>query len=122
AGCEATDRIASGELPALAIDCSGSGPNRQQYRGKNVLGNQVIADMAQILYTLYALSSEGQEKLAWDLIGDDLADLPTAHMHQQVEAIRAKGIQPIAVTVSWWRAHPGIDKDNAELAKLVARQ
>ncbi len=140
AGCEATDRIASGELPALAIDCSGAGPNRQQYRGKNVLGNQVIADMAQIrygylavpvhaphpnaaiLYTLYALSAEGQEKLAWDLIGDDLADLPTAHMHQQVEAIRAKGIQPIAVTIDWWRAHPGIDKDNAALAKLVARQ
>ncbi|HEY1502675.1 MAG TPA: extracellular solute-binding protein [Stellaceae bacterium] len=140
AGCEATDRIASGELPALAIDCSGSGPNRQQYRGKNVLGNQVIADMAQlrygylaipvhaphpnaaILYTLYALSAEGQEKLAWELIGDDLADLPTAHMHEQAEAIRAKGIQPIAVTIAWWRAHPGIDKANAELAKLVARQ
>lgn len=140
AGCEATDRIASGELPALAIDCSGSGPNRQQYRGKNVLGNQVIAEMAQIrygylaipvhaphpnaaiLYTLYALSAEGQEKLAWNLIGDDLADLPTAHMHREVEAIRAKGVRPIAVTIGWWRAHPGIDKDNAELAKLVARQ
>jgi ABC-type Fe3+ transport system substrate-binding protein len=79
AGCEATDRIASGELPALAIDCSGSGPNRAQYRAKNVLGNQVIADMAQlrygylaipvhaphpnaaILYTLYALG-RGTEK------------------------------------------------------------
>jgi ABC-type Fe3+ transport system substrate-binding protein len=140
AGCEATDRIASGELPALAIDCSGSGPNRAQYRGKNVLGNQVIADMAQIrygylaipvhaphpnaaiLYTLYTLSAEGQQKLAWELIGDDLSDLPDSHMHAQVAALEAKGITPIPVTVAWWRAHPGIDKANAELAKLVARQ
>ena len=140
AGCEATDRIASGELPALAIDCSGSGPNRAQYRDKNVLGNQVIADMAQIrygylavpvhaphpnagiLFTLYVLSAEGQAKMGWDLMGDDLSDLPDANMHRQLEALEAKGIKPLPVTIDWWRAHPGIDKANAELAKLVAQQ
>lgn len=140
AGCEATDRIASGELPALAIDCSGSGPNRLQYRDKNVLGNQVISDMAQIrygylavpvhaphpdaaiLFTLYVLSAEGQAKMGWDLMGDDLSDLPETHMHRELEALEAKGIKPIPVTIAWWQAHPGIDKANAELAKLVAQQ
>jgi ABC-type Fe3+ transport system substrate-binding protein len=140
AGCEATDRIASGELPALAIDCSGSGPNRLQYRDKNVLGNQVIADMAQIrygylavpvhaphpdaaiLFTLYVLSAEGQAKMGWDLMGDDLSDLPDAHMHHQLEALEAKGIKPIPVTIAWWRAHPGLDKANAALAKLVVQR
>lgn len=140
AGCEATDRIASGEIPALAIDCSGSGPNRLQYRGKNVLGNHVISDMAQIrygylaipvhaphpdagiLFTLYVLSAEGQAKMGWNLMGTDLVDLPDTHMHQELEALEAKGIKPIPVTIAWWQAHPGIDKANAELAKLVAQQ
>jgi glucose-6-phosphate dehydrogenase assembly protein OpcA len=40
----------------------------------------------------------------------------------RVDALITEGITPIAVTVAWWRAHPGIDKANAELAKLAARQ
>ena len=139
AGCEATDRIASGEIPALAIDCSGAGPNRLQYRGKDVIANHVIPDMpelrigylaipahaahpnAAILYTLYVLSAEGQEKMAYDLIGSDLADFPDSHYHQQVAALTAQGVKIIPVTIDWWRTHSDLDKVNAELAKLVAQ-
>ena len=32
-GCEGEDRIASGEIPALAIDCTGGSQNRVRFRG-----------------------------------------------------------------------------------------
>jgi lipopolysaccharide export system protein LptA len=40
--CGATERIASGEIPALALDCSGSEQNRPRF--KDVLDLQVVPD------------------------------------------------------------------------------
>ena len=40
----------------------------------------------------------------------------------RIDARHHQGITPTRVGVAWWRAHPGIDKAHAELAKLVARQ
>ncbi len=137
AGCEATDRIASGEIPALVVDCSGGAVNRLQYRDKNILANHVIPDMAQkredylaiptnaphpnaaILYTLYMMTHEGQEHMVFDLFGDDLYDFPDSHVHAQADALAAKGIKFIDVTIDWWRSHPGLDAANNALAKLV---
>jgi ABC-type Fe3+ transport system substrate-binding protein len=137
AGCETIDRIASGEIPALAIDCSGASPNRLAYRGKNILANHIISDMAErrptyfaipthaphanaaILYTLYLLSHEGQERIVWDDFGGDLEAFPDSHAHQTAAALTAQGIKFTDVSIAWWRAHPGIDHDNQELAKLV---
>ena len=56
-GCEATDRIATGEIPALAIDCGGGGPNQIQYRGRGVLANHVISDMAEDRYGYLSIRS-----------------------------------------------------------------
>jgi len=140
AGCEATDRIASGEIPALVVDCSGGAVNRLKYRGKGILANHVIRDMAQkredylaipvnaphpnaaILYTLYVMTHEGQERMVYDLFGDDLYDFPDSHIHREADALAAKGIKFIDVTFDWWRAHPGLDKANAALAKLVRQR
>lgn len=140
AGCEATDRIASGEIPALVVDCSGGAVNRLKYRGKGILANHVIRDMAQkredylaipvnaahpnaaILYTLYVMTHEGQEHMVYDLFGDDLYDFPDSHIHREADALAAKGIKFIDVTFEWWRAHPGLDKANAALAKLVRQR
>ena len=136
-GCEATTRIASGEIPALAIDCGGSIPNRLEYRGKNILGNQPLIDMAQrrynylailthaphpnaaTLFILYLMTAEGQDKMMWDIQGGDLDDFPNSRMRKEYEAIEAQGAKPVGVTIAWWRSHPGLDKANAELAKLV---
>ena len=78
--CEGVDRIASGEIPALAVDCSGGAPNTLKYRDQNILKTQIISDMAErryayltiptnapdpnagILYTLYVSSPEGRER------------------------------------------------------------
>jgi ABC-type Fe3+ transport system substrate-binding protein len=137
AGCEATDRIASGEIPALVVDCSGGAVNRLQYRGKGILANHVISDMAQrredylaipvnaphpnaaILYTLYVMTHDGQEHLVFDLFGDDLYDFPDSHVRQEADALAAKGVKFIDVTIDWWRSHPGLDAANVALAKLV---
>jgi Bacterial extracellular solute-binding protein len=136
-GCEATTRIASGEIPALAIDCGGGIPNRLDYRGKGILGNQVLSDMAErrynylavlshaphpnaaTLFILYIMSAEGQSKMMWDLMGTDLDQFPDSHMKKEFEAIEARGGKPVDVSIAWWRSHPGLDKENAELAKLV---
>ena len=137
AGCESTTRIASGEIPALAIDCGGGVPNRLDYRGKGVLANQVLSDMAQrrynylsvvthaphpnaaTLFILYLMTEEGQQKMMWDIQGTDLADFPTSHMRKEIDTVAARGARFVDVSIGWWRSHPGLDQANAELAKLV---
>ncbi len=136
--CGGQDRIASGEFQALVIDCAGTWQDTLKYRGKGVLANQIVRDLAQrryayltlmknapdpnagILFTLYMVSHDGQEKVMWDYFGQDVNTLPDSHMHQEVAALTAQGIKTIDVTLDWWRGHPGIDKANQELAKLVA--
>lgn len=136
-GCEATTRIASGEIPALAIDCGGGIPNRIDYRGKGILGNQVLSDMAQrrynylailthaphpdaaTLFILYIMTAEGQSKMMWDLQGSDLDQFPDSHMRQEFADLAARGGKPVDVSIAWWRSHPGLAEANAELAKLV---
>src|SRR5690242_14152595 len=49
-GCEGEDRIASGETPALVIDCSGGSQNRLRFRGKGILDTHIISDVAQRRY------------------------------------------------------------------------
>ena len=112
-GCEATTRIASGEIPALAIDCGGGVPNRIEYRGKGILGNQPLIDMAQrrynylailshaphpnaaTLFILYLLTAEGQGKMMWDVQGGDLDDFPESRMRKEFQAIEAQGAKPV---------------------------
>ncbi|HEV8015405.1 MAG TPA: extracellular solute-binding protein [Stellaceae bacterium] len=136
-GCEATTRIASGEIPALAIDCGGGIPNRLDYRGKGILGNEVLTDMAQrrynylavpshaahpnaaTLFILYIMTVEGQSKMMWDIQGSDLDQFPDSHMKQEFDAVEARGGKPVDVSIAWWRSHPGLEAANAELAKLV---
>ncbi len=136
-GCEATTRIASGEIPALAIDCGGGIPNRLVYRGKGILGNQVLSDMAErrynylaipthaphpnaaTLFILYIMTHEGQDKMMWDVMGTDLDQFPDSQMKKEFAAIEARGGKPVDVSIAWWRSHPGLDKENAALAKLV---
>jgi len=139
-GCEGVDRIASGEVPALVLDCSGGWPNTTKFRGKQVLGTQVIRDIASkrynylavpahaahpnagILYALYVSSAEGQEKLVWDLFGSDLHTYPDAKGKKQIEELEASGVRFVDVTIDWWQSHPGIDQANEELAKIITRK
>jgi ABC-type Fe3+ transport system substrate-binding protein len=136
-GCEGEDRIASGETPALAIDCSGGSQNRLRYRGKGILNTHVISDMAQrryayvtvpahaphpnaaILYALYISSPEGQEKVVWDYYGWDLDNYAGSHASKRVAELRAKGVKFTDVNIDWWKTNQGVAKAHLELTKII---
>jgi iron(III) transport system substrate-binding protein len=136
-GCEAFERIASGELPALALDCTGAAPENIAYRGKDVLGLQVIHDIAQrryayftiptnaphpnaaILYTLYLSTSEGQKNVVWNYYGQDLDGYPDAATRKKVDELTAAGVKFTDVTIDWWKTNSGVEKGHLELTKIV---
>ena len=136
-GCEAEDRIASGETPALVLDCSGGSQNRLRYRDKGVLDTHIVSDAAQrryaymtipahtahpnaaILYTLYISSAEGQEKVVWDLYGQDLDLYPGSHSAKRVAEYRAKGVKFTDVNIDWWKTNQGVAKEHLALTKII---
>jgi ABC-type Fe3+ transport system substrate-binding protein len=136
-GCEGEDRIASGEAPALVIDCTGASQNRLRYRGKDILDTHIISDVAQrryaymtvpahtrhpnaaILYTLYLSSPEGQEKVVWNYYGWDLDDYERSHAGKRVAELRAKGVRFTDVHIDWWKTNQGVAKAHLELTKII---
>jgi ABC-type Fe3+ transport system substrate-binding protein len=136
-GCEGEDRIASGETPALVIDCTGGSQNRLRFRGQGVLDTHIVGDVAQrryaymtipahsahpnaaILYTLYLSSPEGQEKVVWDLYGWDLDLYANSRAGKRVEEVRAKGVNFTDVNIDWWKTNQRIAKDHLELTKII---
>ena len=132
--CGGGDRIASGEIPVLVIDCSGSDPNEPRYKG--ALGLHVLRDSAQrrygyvgvpvnaahpniaTLYTLYMTSPEGQ-KQEWELCGYDLSDFADSHRHAEIAALVAKGYKFQDVTLDWWNSQPQITKIHVKLIKML---
>jgi hypothetical protein len=136
-GCEGVDRIASGEIPALVIDCSGSAHNTKRFRDKGIIDAHLIPEMAQrrmayfsvpahaphpnagVLYALYVSSAEGQELIQRDFNGGGLLDYPDSNRRAHFETLEKQGIKFVDVTMDWWRSHPGIDRINEGLAKIV---
>ncbi len=136
-GCEGVDRIASGEIPALVVDCSGGWDQTLKYRNENVIGSHVIPDMAQkrygylavpshaahpnagILYALYIDSAEGQSKVVRDYFGSDYDGFPDSLGKREIDKLEKAGAKFVDVTMEWWRSHPEIDKVNEQLAKIV---
>jgi ABC-type Fe3+ transport system substrate-binding protein len=137
ASCGSVDRIASGELSALALDCSGGWSNNIKFRGTNLVATKIVADIAErrysyitipthaahpdaaILYTLYLSSPDGQAKVMADYNGLDLGLYSDSYAKKLVESERAQGVKFIDVTVDWWKTHPKIDQQVIDLIKIV---
>jgi ABC-type Fe3+ transport system substrate-binding protein len=137
ASCGSVDRIASGEIGALVLDCSGGWPNNMAFRGKNLIAAKIVSDIAElrygyitipthaahpdaaILYALYLTSPDGQRKVMAQYNGLDLGLDADSYAHKLVESERAKGIKFVDVTVDWWKTHPHIDPEVINLIKLV---
>jgi ABC-type Fe3+ transport system substrate-binding protein len=137
ASCGSVDRIASGELAALVLDCGGGWPNDIHYRGKNIIATRIVSDIAElrysyvtipthaahpnaaILYALYIVSPQGQQKVMADYNGFDLGEYPDSYARSVVEGEKAKGTNFIDVTVDWWKTHPAIDTEVLDLIKLA---
>ena len=137
AGCEAVDRVASGEIPALVVECGNGVPNTLRFRDEKILAAHVIPDMAQkrynylavpahaahpdagVLYALYVMTAEGQEKLSWDHMGSDYHLFPESRTREDIDALERDGAKFVDVTYEWWRSHPQIDKINETLMKII---
>lgn len=137
ASCGSVDRIASGELAALALDCSGGWPNNIRYRGTALIATKIVSDIAElrysyitipshaahpnaaILYSLYLTSPDGQLRVMDDYNGLDLGLYADSYAKKLVDGERAKGVKFIDVTVDWWKTHPHIDSELIDLIKLV---
>lgn len=138
AACAATDRIASGEIPALALSCSGSEAKTGHYgdviaqvplldaaeRRYDYLGVPVNAahPNAAILFALYASSPEGQKKILHDLFGDSLDSYPETQTHQEIATLEKEGAKFVNVTTDWYASHEGIQADLGKLIKMVTKQ
>jgi ABC-type Fe3+ transport system substrate-binding protein len=132
--CGGQDRVASGEFPALVLDCNGGSPDVPQYKGK--LGLAIPEDAAQlqyyellvpknaehpntaILFALYLMSEQGQRMLA-EGSGVDLDYYPETRRHKMVADAEARGIKWHRINYQWWHDNPGIDQSGAKLGKTL---
>jgi len=135
--CSGTDRIASGEVPALVIDCSGSSPNIARYRG--VLDTKVPRDIAMrryvymsipsnaahpnaaILAALYLVSPAGQHDVALTMDGIDEDDYPETWAHRRVAELRQDGAKFLDVDIGWWKTNATADADFNALVKILQK-
>ena len=135
--CAGTDRIASGEVAALVIDCSGSSQNIARYRA--ILDTKVPRDIAMrryvymsipsnaahpnaaILAALYLVSPAGQHDVALTMDGIDEDDYAETWTHGRVAALRQDGAKFLDVDISWWKTNPDADKDFNALLKILQK-
>lgn len=132
--CGSPERIASGEFPALVIDCAGADDKLPRF--KDVLSLHVIGDNAQkryqyvtipqnaahpnagILYTVFFSTKEGQDFLYRNR-GSDLYDYPDSNTRAWVEPIEKQGIKFRDVTVDWYAQQKGIAKAHRRMVKII---
>jgi len=136
--CGATEQVASGQIPALAMDCGGNEQNLPKY--KDVLAHNIIRDAAMrrfnyicipmnaahpnagILFALFISSPEGQHNVQYSLYGTDLDTYPDGYSHPVTAALEKQGVKFQDVTTSWWNSHEEIDNDLKKLIKIVTQQ
>jgi ABC-type Fe3+ transport system substrate-binding protein len=132
--CGSPDRVASGEIPIVVIDCSGADPFTPKY--KDVLGARILKDFAQRRYVylaipvnaahpnaatllaLYWLTDEGQQYL-WASNATELIDLPTSHRRDEVTSLEKQDFKFRDVTVAWQDEQPGLAQAQRGLIKLL---
>jgi len=133
-GCGSADRVASGEMPVLVVDCSGGVPFQDKY--KAVLGLHVLPDIAQrrygylsipanapnpnaaILYLLYWASPEGQRDL-FRVTGYDMADFEDSQRRPLIRALEGRGYKFKDVTVAWWESQADVTENHRKLVRLL---
>jgi len=135
--CAGTDRIASGEVPVLVLDCGGSAQNVPKYRG--ILDTKIPSDVAMrrylymqvptnaahpnagILAALYLVSPDGQKDIAYGLDGIDDDDYQGTWARTRVGALQKEGVHFFDVDIAWWKRNPGADKDLGDLVKIIQK-
>ncbi|HVA13086.1 MAG TPA: extracellular solute-binding protein [Stellaceae bacterium] len=132
--CGSGERIASGEVPALALDCAGT--EQYQDRFKNVLGLRIVPDAAlrryqyltipvnapdpdvAILFGLYLSSEEGQAANRARRDGD-LDSYPDSSQRQMVADIESHGNPFTNITLEWTAQHKEVADQLRSLIKII---
>jgi ABC-type Fe3+ transport system substrate-binding protein len=132
--CGSADRIASGEMPVLVVDCASAVQNTPKF--KSILGMHILRDIAQRrygylsvpvnavhpnaakLYILYYSSPEGQAAL-YKNTGYDMSDYPDSRRAPVVKEMQAKGVKFKDVTVAWWESQPDVTENHRAMVKLL---
>lgn len=133
--CGSGERIASGEVLALVLDCAGT--EQYQDRYKNLLDLHIIPDAAlrryqyltipvnaanpnvAILLGIYLSSEEGQAANRNRKDGD-LDSYPESAQRRAIANIESQGYQFTNVTVDWTRQHKEVAEQLRSLIKLIS--
>ena len=137
---DAQERVATGEFPALALDCVGGDQNMPKFRDKGILDTKILKETAQrrflymvipskarhpnaaILYALYTVSPEGQAFIHQN-DGADLDTFPDSGNAKRVKEYEARGFKFTDVTVAWWARQPTESMSAiGDLAKIAAHE
>jgi iron(III) transport system substrate-binding protein len=133
--CGEMERIASGEYIALVMDCTGQSALVWKAKGAPI-DQMVPLDAAQAryyyvsvpknsvnpaaakLFNVFMQTAVGQ-KIIWNRWKIDLHHYPESEMAKQMNALKAKGVSPREVTISWWMSHPEITKAKRKIVKIL---
>ena len=135
--CGSGERIASGEVQALVLDCAGTEQNQPRF--KDYLALYIVPDAAQrrynyltipvnaahpntgILYGVFLSTEEGQ-KWNRDRDGTDLDTYSDSPQHQKAIDMQAQGVKFTDVTLSWEGEHPKAPDQLGDLTKLLRQK
>ena len=133
--CGEGERIATGEVIALVMDCSGQTAVEWSAKGAPIaqmldpdaavkrhfyLGvpKNSSNKSAAALYAVYLMTPEGQ-KIVWDTWHLDSDVFPESNIRKQVLAMEKKGAKFADATIAFQAAHPEINKIKKTLVKIL---
>jgi len=135
--CGSQERIASGEVLALALDCASTAQTQDRF--KNVLALRIVPDAAfrryqylaipthapdpnaGILFGLYLSSSEGQAANRDRRRDGDLDTYPDSVPSAAVAEAEKEGVKFGDIDIAWAREHRDMAKQIENLIKIISR-
>jgi len=133
--CGEGERIATGEVLALVMDCSGQDALKWSSKGAPI-AQMLPLDAAQkrfyymavpknarsksaaALFAVYVMTEEGQ-KLLWDTWKVDLDAFPASRQRLRVAAAEKLGAKFTGATIAFMVAHPEIRATKKTLVKIL---
>lgn len=135
--CGSQERIASGEVPALAFDCAGTAQTQDRF--KDILALRIVPDAALrryqylaipanapepnagILFGLYLSSSEGQDANRTRRRDGDLDVYPDSVPSVAVAQAKKENVKFTDIDIAWAAEHRDMAKQIENLIKIISR-
>lgn len=135
--CGSQERIASGEVPALAFDCAGTAQTQDRF--KDFLALRIVPDAALrryqylaiptnapepnagILFGLYLSSSEGQAANRTRRRDGDLDTYPDSVPSAAVAEAEKENVKFRDIDIGWAADHRDMAKQIENLIKIISR-